>query len=410
MLQAILARYKYISLLALLFTFSQITSAEVSYTTSILGNENGKLLTYQSPNDSWKIGIGGHLQLDVAKYFDDDPPSLKSGFEVRRGRLYMNASFLKEWLFRAQYDFTVFDDDDPDAVDGFNDLFLKYSGFNPVSLYMGNFKNTVSLEQMTSSTYFTFMERALPNALMPGRNLGFGVKSYGKKWSAAAGVYGGTLPQPSNDGHGVSGRATFSPIHETGDIIHMGISSYWRSSDDDDSVKFKAPPESHVTDTRLVDTGSFDTEDYYGVVFETALIKGPFALQGEYMWVDVNRKIDSNPDADFNGYYVEGSWFLTGESRNYYFKEGMFKSVKPLTPINQGGMGAWKLAARYSNIDLTDKDINGGEEDNFTFSLSWYPTVQTRVIAEYINVLDVNGGKNDGVEPHVFQMRAQIYW
>ncbi len=155
-----------IVILVLSFNFMHITLAEVITPSNISGNEYGKLLTIQSPDNNWKIDIGGRLQLDVAKYFDDDPPSLKSGFEVRRGRLYMNASFLKEWLFRAEYDFTVFDDDDPDAVDGFNDLFLKYSGFNPVSLYVGNFKNTVSLEQMTSSKYFTFMERALPNALM----------------------------------------------------------------------------------------------------------------------------------------------------------------------------------------------------------------------------------------------------
>jgi phosphate-selective porin OprO/OprP len=310
----------------------------------------------------------------------------------------------------VQFDFTVFDDDDLRTVNGFNDLYLKYSGFDPVSLYVGNFKNTVSLEQMTSSKYFTFMQRALPNAFALGRKLGIGVKSYGDKWTAAAGVYGGTLEQPSNDGHGVSGRATFSPIHETGRVIHMGISGFWRSSDDDDSVRFRVRPESHVTDTRLVDTRSIDTEDYYSVGVEAALIKGPFAFQGEYMRVDVSRKIDSNPDVDFDGYYVEGSWFLTGESRNYYFKEGMFNSVKPLTSVGQGGMGAWKLAARFSNIDLSDKDINGGKEDNFTIGLNWYPTNQTRIIAEYINVLDVDGGKNDGVEPDVFQMRAQIYW
>jgi phosphate-selective porin OprO/OprP len=122
----------------------------------------------------------------------------------------------------------------------------------------------------------------------------------------------------------------------------------------------------------------------------------------------VDRDISTNPDLDFSGFYVEGGWFLTGESMNYKPSSGKYSRVTPKGIVGKGGIGAWQVALRFSSLDLTDEDISGGEEDNFTLGLNWYATPNIRFTANYVNVLDVEGGSNDGDEPESFQIRSQV--
>jgi phosphate-selective porin OprO/OprP len=80
------------------------------------------------------------------------------------------------------------------------------------------------------------------------------------------------------------------------------------------------------------------------------LFNGPFSLQGEYIHSQVARL--QAKDLGFDGAYVQGSWFLTGESRPYKVKNGTFGAIDPLNDY-----GAWEFATRYSWIDLNSKDI-----------------------------------------------------
>ena len=38
----------------------------------------------------------------------------------------------------------------------------------------------------------------------------------------------------------------------------------------------------------------------------------------------------------------------------------------------ENGQSAWQVAARYSSINLNDKDIKGGKEDNMSAAVHWY--------------------------------------
>ena len=139
-----------------------------------------------------------------------------------------------------------------------------------------------------------------------------------------------------------------------------------------------------------------------------AYINGPFHLQSEYYHTTVDREISTNEDLTFSGFYVEGGWFLTGESMNYKASKGSFSRVTPKGVVGKGGIGVWQVAMRYSSLDLTDEDITGGEEDNFTVGLNCYATPNIRFAANYVNVLDVEGGPKDGDEPESFQIRTQV--
>ncbi len=316
----------------------------------------------------------------------------------------MSGSLWQLWDFKIQYDFINLGK--ATTLNGLKDVFVIYKGYEPFTLKAGHIKEPFSLEAWDSTKYITFMERALPNVLSPARNIGIRAHTYGDMWTVALGLYGGSPSQPIQNGYGITGRATFSPVHEERRVLHFGIGSAWRSSNDDDTLRFRRRPESHITDIRLVDTGSFNAVNYYQIGLEMVAIHGPFAMQGEYIRVAVN----GSNDVDFAGYYIEASWFLTGDSRRYNFKGGNFIHVKPDKPVGLSGIGAWQIAVRISNVDLTDGVIVGGDETNLSLGLNWYLTGKLRVIANYVKVLDVEGGRFAGVEPGIFQLRGQIYW
>ena len=368
-------------------------------------------LDFESSNGDFKAHLGGRLQLDAAKYFDDGPVSFGNGVEVRRARLSISGSYLEDWQFKAEYDFTALEKQVRELF-GLNDAYIAYHGFQSIRIKAGHIKKPFSLERLTSSKYGTFVERSLATSFVPIRNLGLALSGHTEQWTASAGIFSGRITQPVHDGYSLTGRITYSPIHAQDHVIHLGLAASRRETNDDNIARFASRPESHITEIRLVDTGKFDAESYYLIGLEAAYINGPFSIQSEYIRTETNNKTAGNPELSASGFYVESSWFLTGESRRYSFKDGSFKQTNVRHTVNQGGFGAWEIAARYSNLDLTDETIIGGEEDNVTIGLNWYPNNQLRLMANHIKVINTDRPGNilDNVEPDIFQMRAQVYW
>ncbi len=369
----------------------------------------GGALKFKTEDEAFAVQIGGRLMVDGALY-DDDDVKLGDGTEFRRARLFVEGTMWRVWDYKLQYDFTE------SGSEGIRDAYIRYTGFDPTTITLGNFKEWFSLEELTSSKYITFMERALPNAFVPGRHIGAGVFTHGANWSVSGGLFSeGTdsnQDSETNEGWGLNARATFAPIYDDNIAVHLGASGYWREPDSDNEVSFEERPESHVTNVRLVDTDTIDdVNSYYGIGGELAAVWGPFSAQGEYIYTNVDR--DDASDPDFDGFYVFGSYFLTGESRNYDPEDGTFGRVKPFNPVDGGGgLGAWELTLRYSYIDLNDGAIKGGRENNYTAGLNWYATSHIRFMFNYIRV----NAKREGIagpgtkydNANIYQARAQV--
>ncbi len=385
---------------------SSVTAAEGD-TGLILSTKGG--LKVESADGDFEGQLGGRLMLDYA-YYDDDNIKLGSGAEIRRARLFAAGKLWKVWKFKFETDFAGNEVDIKDA-------YIQYGGFKPLSIKAGNFKEPFDIENLTSSRFITFMERALPvEAFTPDRNLGLQLHTHGNIWQAAIGLFGQGIDSPGTDesqSYGTAGRVSVAPINSEGRVLHVGGAFEWRTGYEGDEVRFRARPESHVTNVRLVDTGNIDNvDDTLKFNGEVAGVLGPWSLQGEYVQTDVNRT-DGSEDVDFSGWYVFGSWFLTGESRVYDVEDGAFDRVKPKSVLGKGGYGAWELAARYSSIDLDDKNIIGGKEDNITVGVNWYPTSHTRLMFNYIYVdaetpLVAGTGPKVDDSPNIFQVRAQV--
>ena len=252
------------------------------------------------------------------------------------------------------------------------------------------------------------MERALLSAFGQSRHMGIGNTYTGKNWTSAISVFGDKASvdsKTSDEGWGVVGRLTATPYRQGNDLVHVGIASDYRKlRSGTDALKFSTSPESHLGGLKLVDTGTIAGAESFQVSgLEAAFVKGGLNGQAEYVKTGVKR--NGMSDVGFDGWYAQMGFVLTGEARPY--KGNKFGRIKPKSIFGQGGTGAWEVVARYSTIDLTDKDIVGGEQDNLSVGVNWYATPTIRFMANYVKVLKVDGGANDNVEPDIFQTRVQ---
>lgn len=364
-------------------------------------NTKGKL-KIESDDGEFKYQIGGTIMVDGALY-DNDQSDLGSGTEVRRARLFLKGTLWRDWKFETEFGYEGNEVNPKDA-------YIQYAGFDSTSITLGHFKESFSLETLTSSKFITFMERSLPTAFSPSRNIGIRIATHGNNWTASAGVFGSGFDDRGDEfeGFGGTGRVTFAPLYEKTKAVHLGAALSWRKPDEGNEIEFKNRPESHISGVKLVDTGDIsDVDDFMLYGLEFASVLGPVSLQGEYIWADISRE-GLNPDLNFSGWYAYASWFLTGESRVYKAKKGKFDRVTPMGIVGKGGIGAWELGLRFSNLDLSDGDIDGGEESNMTLGLNWYLNPQLRFMLNYTRVLEVKGGSHDNDEPSVVQVRGQI--
>jgi phosphate-selective porin OprO/OprP len=348
------------------------------------------------------VSIGGRLMIDAAAY-DSDDVDLTSGAEVRRARVYVGGEVRPDWFFKLQYDLV------DSGKEGLRDAYLGYAGLGEATqLRIGQISEPGSLEDSSSSKYITFMERALPVlAFEPAaRRLGARWDTHGGSWAINAGVFeeNAAVDDDQRNGVGVSSRLICAPLNGEGRVLHTAIFGAYRRTREDDTVRFRARPEAHVDDTRLVDTGAItNAVGYTTAGFEAAWVGGPFSLQGELIGVSVDRDGDDAPL--LHGAYVYGSWFLTGESRPYDVSDGTFGKVKPRHPVDEGGAGAWEIAARASRLDLSD-EVDGGEENNITLGLNWYPNAHTRFM---LNAVRASAETAAGdVDATIVQARAQV--
>jgi len=368
---------------------------------------NQKGLVIRSRNGNFKAAFGGRLQFDAGVFIQDET-NLGDGAEVRRARIKSYGTVWKNWDYKLEVNF------DPDLRVPVTDGWLRYSGYESFSITIGHQKVPFSQSSMTSSNWQVFQERALSDAFIDNstqgrRRMGAVLASHGKKWSYSGGVFAGGLDDTGGEDEdfGTGHRFVFAPIAEKTKVLAVGGSAVYRHFSGESSVLLRARPEAHVADARLVNTGFIDTaEDSLMYNIEVTGVAGRFHGQAEYSAVRIWRN-DGDSDLDFNGFYVQAGVFLTGESRNYDQKSAKYKRVMPLNT----SLGAWEVAARFSQIDLSNQDVRGGVQRNVTAGLNWWanPNVMFRFNYVYGNVEPNSmalGGQDEMV--HGFIARTQI--
>jgi phosphate-selective porin OprO/OprP len=326
--------------------------------------------------------------------------------------LYLTLRDAVEFAF--QYDFA-----DPDRP--INDAVVAYRGFKPFVLTVGNFKEPFSLNQLISDNNTLFTERSIADVFAPGRSFGISLSANGEAWTAAAGVFGGNANRGIED-NGVAGtaRVTYAPILQTDEVLHFGLAGSYRLLDrDGQGFSLSVRPESFLFRTALVSTSRIRSADAVERVgAEAAYQIGALRFQGEYIWTGVERSAGL-AGTGFHGGYVEAGWTVNGNGRPYELAPkygttyGIFGAPKidSSQRLLNGGIGIFELGARVSYVDLTDRNISGGRELNYTLGVNWYPENNVKVAADYVRAMAYDSpAASRRVDADIFIGRVQVTW
>ncbi|RDS79210.1 porin [Dyella monticola] len=276
---------------------------------------------------------------------------------------------------------------------------------------IGYSKLQVGFEGGTASRAYSFAETSLPmQAFFQNRRTGVDWTLDRPHYLFNVGYYFAGDLQGKNDGTTAVARAAWTPHKSAGDVLHLGISAsveHPHGSRDGlnnynaPTARWRARPEAPFTNVRLVDSGNLNHLSHHRRLgLEGLWIGGPWSVQGEYLQVTTSRSTGL-PSYTADGYYVFGSYLLTGESRQY--AAGNVGNPLPAHP-----WGAWEVLLRYSALNLDQGQVRGGHERDLTLGVNWYLTRHFKLQANYVNAHAIRQGQR--YQPTITELRAQVYF
>ena len=429
--------------------------------------DNGRL-QITSSDGRFSAALRTLIQFDTGYYSQEHSANLlpaaygndfSSGSNFRRVYLNLQGRVFGDWSYNANFDFGG--SGGTETPGHIQSVYLEYDGGAPWALRIGAYPPPTSVEDATASGDTIFLERNSPSDLQ--RNIAggdgrdafsviyatptvYGALSFtgdkiqtGAKALAAAGA---TAAPTFDEQEASVGRLSWLPISEEHAHWLIGVNgSYVFKLPDSvanglanlsstpgatalNSFSFSDPPEFTFDSNgyALASTGSLNANHVSQWGVETAGNWHSLYGQAGYYGFEIDRSGVAyatttgtqivQPNADhFSGWYVQGTWLLTGEERLYNPGTGAFTPPQVPTPLNfeKGNWGALELAARYSDLDLNDhvndtanvvianaagapagthtydfyNTVRGGDQRILTLGLNWYPNTVVRFALNY---------------------------
>jgi phosphate-selective porin OprO/OprP len=257
----------------------------------------------------------------------------------------------------------------------FFDYRLDIPVFDRTNVSVGMQKEPISMERIMSMVNLPMQERsAVADALLPSRNFGVVLSGTARnqRMTWAGGVFNDWLVTSDSYGNSSSqfiGRVTWLPFvsEDESNLFHLGFGA--RYSTVKEGGQALTEPEFNNAPA-FVDTGLIVADSTIVYDLEASWRKGRFWLAGEYLGSDLDSPTAGDPE--FGGYHITGSWVLSGEMRAYNKKSGILGKVPVAKSVYQGGWGAWEVGARWSELDLTEGTVDGGEMQIASVGLNWW--------------------------------------
>lgn len=357
------------------------------------------------------------------------------------------------------------------TVPTWDDAVIEYKVNKTTSVLFGNQK-AAGLENITSQRFTDFLDRGVYSDItQTGYVVAVESVITGPNYSIWAAVQGNSLnstdvtggaygSNSANERVGFTFRASYAPILTADTKSHLAAWVRYRSRGGENGFAYTGYADTNYQNevnntaagSSLLNTGAVGNSDVT-VAGEAMFEHKNFEVQAEAAAIFVDRiNATKSPTLGYTGSggdftiptgYISGSWFLTGEMKNYNVN-GQFGRVKVLNPVDKGGTGAFQFVARYDFADFTDMKRNttstlasqvglanaaiptpgiatAGVWNGVTAGLNWYPIGYVRFMGNYtygainnrqFNVPAAAGGPNVRTQAdakvNVFQLRAQL--
>ncbi|MFN0118817.1 MAG: OprO/OprP family phosphate-selective porin [Elusimicrobiota bacterium] len=369
-------KYFYLKNNKALILFVSIFVGVVSLINAAQINTNGKL-EIAADDYSFSARITGRLHVDGNFYRSgSDRRKLPSGTFVRRARIGVRGNF-RAWEYRVDLDNAT---DTPDLRGAYIRRLI-----GPGKFSIGQFKVFESISEMTSSNHTTFIERAFVGHIVPGMKIGVAYNGSTGHFGYSGSIYNARKAsdgeaRPTNAGVGGVLRGFYAPVHEKTTAVHFGA-SYAYEATDSSGTRVRISPlgrAEEFKDGREFRFNIYDRRDRHvkvdRIIFETAAVNGPLSIQAEYLFGQA--KANKMTDDSFRVWYVELSYVLTGEAKEYDLKRGRIESLEP-----EREMGAFEISARHQRAER--EKINQAELSATEFGLTYYANANVRFLVNY---------------------------
>jgi phosphate-selective porin OprO/OprP len=354
-------------------------------------------LEVSTVDKEFSFKLGGKLQWDVTNFDglraanEDTPFDDTFNSFIRRGEISLEGTAYKNW----GYGFRLSHNSDDGT--NFDRAFFTYGGLDFVDLTIGKFGADYGLENTTSSSWITGIERPFMYDFLNGdEDIDFGVSAMhtGANYGLMARVATYGNKSDNDEAFGYTLRANFAPYLDGNNVVHLGANYHSNNPDDDRArvrtrmgLRSDGDERVEFTDTRVADS---DTE----WVLEAGAQFGGLRAQAEYF----QRKVEGetlggdNADVDVDGYYAQIGYMFNGV-RGY--KAGAGKWDKP------SEAGAVEVFARYENSTIDGDaasvvgDMIGGvtpanisdefEAKAMVVGINYFPTKAVRMSLNYVD-------------------------
>jgi phosphate-selective porin OprO and OprP len=365
----------------------------------------------RSADGAFRVRFRGYLHADSRIYGADDEARGVDNFLLRRARPIFEATTFKIFDFRIMPDFG-------NGTTVLQDAYVDARFARRFNVRLGKTKAPFGHERLTSATDLIFIERALPTALAPNRDVG--IYAYGDvtTWLAyQAGVFNGVIDGGSTDGDAADskdlvGRVLVSPFRATTrerlQTLSVGIAvssgrevgtpaapalAQYRSGGQLVWFRYRGDATaagSTVADGRRTRLGA--SGSYY---------LGPLGLQAEYTAArhDVRRGAIADR-LEHRAWEATGTWVLTGESATG-------RNVVPRKAFDyaKDSWGAFEIVARVNALTVDEDtfpifaslDNSARSAKAVGLGLNWYLNRVVKISADY-ELTRFDGGAASGAD------------
>jgi phosphate-selective porin OprO/OprP len=384
----------------------------------VAGYKNG--FTLQSETGDFVLKLTGYLQADGRFMPGDETEALTDQFLVRRARPIVQGTVAKYFDFYLNPDFGS-------GTTILQDAYVDVRFTPKLRFRVGKIKTPLGIERLQSGQSLLFVERALPNNLVPNRDIGLQVHgellqgALGYQLAVLNGVAdGGSVDTDVNDSKDLAGRLFVQPWRAKGNSPLRGLGVGVAGT----AGKATGPLRGYSSVSQVpifsYATTVTATGDRRRWSPQLSFFVGPFGLLAEHVTArhDVQRVETGQPTATAtltnSAWSVTGSWLLTGEDASY----GNVKPKNFFVP-SACKWGALQLVARYNRLDVDEASFTGGFADAsksvrracaWAAGLNWIWNSNLKYVLDYEQTRFTGGAAAGGDRPteNSVQTRLQL--